>query len=379
MRTTHISRQILAPVALCCALVASTVTCGASAAQHHSYAANLSTMSARLDAYFRQLVRGRAFRGAVLIAQGGTIILSRGYDAADRGRGVANTPRTEFRIGSLTEQFTAAAILQLQDGGKLRVTDRICSYMAHCPKAWNPITVEELLVGTAGIPDYLYSSDPTALSTPSSPADLLAALTRRPLDFAPGTRVGSATSNYLILGFIIEKVSRQPYDVYIHDHILKLLGLSRTGYDQARPHLPEHASGYVSWDRVSSVAISPQTLYASGALYSSTEDLFRWDQVLRTGKFLSRKSAAAMFAVHKAYCPPGCPTGQTMGGAGYAWDISTQGQTRILAWGGFLPGFVSVNEVYPDRNITIVILANLNSVNVRTVTRACQAILFGRR
>ncbi len=384
MKTVALIPRVLATLSLGVALAINAIAPTAAASRPPAHPTAAQGATGQLDAYFQRLVHAHAFRGAVLIARGNTIVLSKGYDVADVAHGRPNTPHTAFRIGSITDQFTAAAILQLQDSGKLRLQDHVCPYVAPCPKAWGPITIEQLLVGSAGIPDYRYASAPntltmpTALRNPTTVAYLLALIKSKPLDFKPGTALDSVNSTYVVLGYIIEKVSRQSYADYLLAHVIRPLGLTQTGFGQGRYAVAQQAAGYASWRHPSSASIDVSVPYASGALYSTVEDLYRFDQALRGGKIFSRASVGAMFSPRKVYCPRFCALGQSAGGMGYAWDISTQNRRESFGWASFLPGFASVQEIYPANNATIIVLTNMDGVNLQAITKTCQTALFGR-
>jgi CubicO group peptidase (beta-lactamase class C family) len=127
-----------------------------------------------MDAYLSDLSGGRQFRGAVLVARGTDVLLSKGYDLADQAASIRNTPHTLFRIGSVTKQFTALAVLKLEELGKLNVTDRVCQHVTPCPAAWKTVTVEQLLVHTSGIPNYSgFPEYPSVLMTTLSPEQLV--------------------------------------------------------------------------------------------------------------------------------------------------------------------------------------------------------------
>ena len=163
--------------------------------------------------------RGR-FSGAVLIAQGDEVHLSKGYRMADHEIGIPNTPRTKFNIGNITRTFTAAAILQLQDRGLLRVSDLVATHLTEFPNGFR-LTLHDLLATTAGIPSYGLLPEFTERSkSPISREELIALFKDRPPDFEPGTFMTQSASGYVLLGQIIERVSGLPYEDYIQQDAL---------------------------------------------------------------------------------------------------------------------------------------------------------------
>lgn len=202
-----------------------------------------SEVVSRTDAFLNQMLKAGLFSGSVLIARNGEILVSKGYGMANRQQQIPNTPQTKFRIGSVTKQFTAMAILMLQARGKLNVQDHICVYLTDCPPAWQPITIHQLLTHTSGIPDYRYFPDfPTFKELPASPAQTMARLKDKPLDFQPGAKWSYSTSGYIILGAIIEQVSGESYEAFLQQTIFVPLKLLDTGAAQNTTQL---AIGYL--------------------------------------------------------------------------------------------------------------------------------------
>ncbi len=154
-------------------------------------------------------------------------------------------PWTRFRIGSITKQFTAMAILILQERGKLHVTDHICLYIPACPQDWQPITIAQLLTHSSGIPDYTnFPGFVPTWTQPTTPEELISRFKNMPLEFAPGSRFSYSNSGFILLGYIIERVSGESYATFLQGNIFAPLKMNNTGYDVAFPALPQHATGY---------------------------------------------------------------------------------------------------------------------------------------
>jgi CubicO group peptidase (beta-lactamase class C family) len=311
------------------------------------------------DIFLKGLVADRSFRGSVLIARRGHVILSKGYDWADVARRVPNTPRTRFRIASITKQFTAMAILQLQDQGKLHVHDHLSAYLSPCPAAWRPITLHQLLTHTSGIPDYTNLPSYTSIMTRTLTREQLLALFRdKPLDFRPGTRWRYSNSGYAMLGIIVERVSGLSYAAFLQRHIFTPLRLANTSYDVNHPALPGHATGYATWERPAAY-IDMSVPFANGCLYSTTEDLYRWDQALTSGHpaLVSRQALRQMFT---PYVPLN-PADPHAVAYGYGWFIGYEGAHREIEHTGDINGFISANQFYPDDHLTVIYLSNLET------------------
>jgi D-alanyl-D-alanine carboxypeptidase len=207
-------------------------------------AAPLSDLAARLEAHIESFASAGQFTGSVLIASGGRVLLSKGYGMANREWSIPNTPRTKFRLGSVTKQFTATAIMQLETKGALSVDDPISRYVPDSPPSWKDITIQNLLTHTSGIHDYTAPPHPLKMRDPLAPAELVVRLESPPLDFPPGTKFNYSNSGYAVLGYIIEKISGQTYESYIKQHIFEPAGMDSSGYDHPQTILEYRASGY---------------------------------------------------------------------------------------------------------------------------------------
>jgi CubicO group peptidase (beta-lactamase class C family) len=194
--------QITALLALCLLLVAQVSAQTAVAVPSPS----APEITRRVDDYMAAAMRVNRFSGAVLLARDGQVIESRGYGMANIELGVPNSPETVFRIGSVTKQFTAMAIVLLQERGKLSVNDSICKYLVDCPRAWQPITIKNLLTHTAGIPNYTEFPDFTkTAAAETTAAELTNRFRDKPLQFALGEKFAYSNSGYFLLGTIIER------------------------------------------------------------------------------------------------------------------------------------------------------------------------------
>ena len=321
----------------------------------------------RLDTYFTNL----GFTGSVLIARDGKILLNKGYGEADRVKKIPNTARTKFRIASVTKQFTAMAILILQSQGKLDLQDSVCAYISTCPSAWQAITLHHLLTHTSGLPDY-YSSPDWALyqATPIAPSELIDHFIDKPLDFQPGEKWNYSNSGYEVLGTIIEQVSGTTYETFIKENILLPLNMIDTGYLENTDDL---SIGYP--DAYTTLPASfehPSTLFASGGLYTTVNDLYLWDQAVFTDKLIPKDLSDKMLTPYISVSDMGIYTGF---GYGYGWFIGEIEDHRVLFHTGRIEGFTAINCVYPDDNVIVVVLSNQWTMSVNPFQLA--DFLFG--
>jgi CubicO group peptidase (beta-lactamase class C family) len=317
----------------------------------------------------QKVTKAGLFSGSILVAQNGQVILSKGYDFADREKKIPNTAQTKFRIASITKQFTAMAIMILQEQGKLNVQDKICAYLTDCPEAWKPITIHQLLTHTSGIPDTpsaFYSQEITSsLPLEQSIADAKT----KPLDFQPGEKFSYNNRGYVLLGKIIEAVSGQSYEAFLQKHIFEPLQMTSTGFDHVQVDL---AVGYTNQSYVAD-QINMWVAFSAGALYSTVEDLYRWDQALYTDKLVPQQALDTMFTAHVLM-----PDSDGWG-YGYGWMIGPDNQRRIIAHPGGIQGFASIIKRYPDAKATIIVLANQENVPVDVIDESIAKKLFGER
>jgi D-alanyl-D-alanine carboxypeptidase len=290
------------------------------------------------------------FSGAVLVAVDGKPVLRKGVGLADRELGVAVTPDMKFRIGSITKQFTATAVLQLQEAGKLSIDDLVSKYYSEAPPAWSKITLRHLLTHTSGIPTYtaLPGFFEREARQPHTPEELIKLTRDKPLDFEPGSKYAYDNSGYILLGAVVEKVSGQHYADYVQQHIFGPLGMIGSGYDDAERIITGRASGYergpdATWRNAKFLDMTVP--FAAGSLYSTVDDLLAWDQALYAARPLEPDSLKAMFTDygHKY-------------GFGFVVD-QKWGQDRIWHNGG-INGFSASFQRYPKGRVTAIALSN---------------------
>lgn len=257
------------------------------------------SVGAKFDEYMNAAVE-QGFTGAVLVAHDGQVVYRKGFGMANLELGVPNTPQTVFRLGSVTKQYTAAAILVLQERGKLSVEDPVCKYVSECPSAWGPITIHHLLTHTSGIPNYTEVKSPEEFRKmglmPVTVTGFIETFKNRPLEFAVGEKWKYSNSGYYLLGYIIEKVSNQSYEAFLQENIFGPLKLTNTGYDRFDRLIRNRATGYAKKNDkvVNSDYLDMTVPYSAGALYSTVEDLFAWNEALFGDKLLSAKSRELM-------------------------------------------------------------------------------------
>ncbi len=327
-------------------------------------------LSAEFDALVEKNHQAGLFDGSVLVTQNGQVIFSKGYGFADREKKIPNTPQTKFRIASVTKQFTAMAILLLQQQGKLSVEDSICNYITDCPDIFKPVKIRHLLSQSAGIPNS------TAYSMPGDQMLSKSAT----LFFQPGEQFKYQDVTFNIAGRIIETVSGQSYASFLKQNIFEPLGMSNSGVDDMKQTDLDLAKGYSNAE--GDIALQPvYGLFAEGSVYSTVEDMYRWDQALYGDKLLPQSSLKAMFTPQVAV-PDGEYYGSIDGSKGwsygYGWFIAPEELGYVLH-GGTLPGYRTEIRRYIDDKTVIILLTNHEAVALYPTAEAIAGKLLGSR
>jgi CubicO group peptidase (beta-lactamase class C family) len=323
----------------------------------------------RMEQVVQSYVDSKQFMGAALVARDGKVLLSKGYGFANLEWGVANSPASKFRLGSITKQFTAACILLLEERGKLKVDDPVKKYMTDAPAAWDKVTIFNLLTHTSGIPSFTgfpdYASTEAIATTPEK---LVARFRDKPLEFQPGEKWNYSNSGYVLLGYLIEKISQQNYSEFVQENILTPLGMRDSGYDSNSAIIQHRASGYAPSAKgtIHAGYIDMSIPFSAGALYSTTEDLLRWEQGLMGGKLLSAASLAKMTTPFKN---------------DYAFGLAVHSVNghKVIEHGGGIEGFNTDIAYYPEDKLTVVVLANLNGGVPETIANALAQVAHGEK
>jgi CubicO group peptidase (beta-lactamase class C family) len=326
-------------------------------------------VAARISEYMDAAVAADHFSGAVLVAKDGRVVFAKGYGFANAEHQVPNTPETRFRLGSITKQFTAAAILILRDEGKLAVDDPLSKHLADAPAAWESVTIHHLLTHTSGIPSY--TDHPTyrqLMAQPETVDSMIARFRDLPLEFEAGSKFKYSNSGYFLLGAIIEKVSGKSYEAFLQEAVFDPLDMKQSGYDRSAPILEHRAAGYERQGdgQVNAPFLDMSQAYSAGALYSTVGDLLKWDQALKDGKLLSKESMAAMFQPFK-------------NNYAYGWAVDERFGRKRTGHGGGINGFATDFQRFPDDGVCVAVLCNVVPARPGKVAGDLAAIAFGEQ
>jgi CubicO group peptidase (beta-lactamase class C family) len=322
----------------------------------------------RIDADVETILQRAGTPGAtILIAKHGHTIYRHAYGLGDRGENRRPaTVDTEYEIGSITKQFTAAAMLQLQEAGKLHLVDKVSTYLPNAPFA-SGVTLWQLLSHTSGMPEYLDKVDAArAIDTPASVDKLMSYIAGMPLEFPPGSHWSYSNTGYILAGRVIEVVSQESYRHYVQAHLLDRAGMSHTFTVAEENGLPNMAIGYNRENGQIKPArtIAASVGWAAGFLVSTVDDLEKWNLALRSGEIVTPADYALMSKSVKT----------ASGDAGYGLGLfvdSIDDQPRVGHTGGSL-GFTTANEYFERQDMQIIAFTNFvdNPEPGETITTA---------
>ncbi|POY35878.1 serine hydrolase [Solitalea longa] len=312
---------------------------------------------------------------AVLIAKGGQIVYQKGVGSADLELNVSIKPDMIFRIGSMTKQFTAIAILQLVEQNKISLKDSIQKFIKDFPFKGNTITIENLLTHTSGIVEYtqLDIPDPFIRRKDFTPKEIIDLFKDKPLEFLPGTKFKYSNSGYFLLGYIIEGITNKSYKDYIQESIITPLGLTSTHYDDINRIIPNRVKGYKKDNSTFENADyqSSTIPFSAGALISNNADLFKWNQALYNYTVVRKET------LEKAFTPftlmDGSPTNY-----GFGWFIIDMDGNQSVQHGGNINGFRS-NEIYfPKEDVFVSTLFNCECAPMEELSEQIAFLAIGK-
>lgn len=323
-----------------------------------------SGLSSQIDNYLKE----REFNGAILVGKNDCIIIKKGYGMANFEHGVPNTAQTKYRIASISKQFTAVAILLLEEKELISVTDPISKYLADFPNGEN-ITIHHLLTHSSGIPNF--TRLPDFNETKGNYSSLIQTIDRfkyKPLEFMPGQQFNYCNSGYILLAHIIEVVSESLFEDFLTQNIFLPLNMKNTGHDNHKTILKNRAAGYEFDGTLVNVDFIDMSIpKGGGSLYSTVEDLYLWDQSLYIDRILSRNSLQKMYTLH-------------IGDYGYGWfldnvEINNIPRKRIYHSGGIF-GFGNEFHRYVDNRVVVIMSANVIKDNLYPLSMDIATLLF---
>ncbi len=309
----------------------------------------------KIQSYLNQQVEKKNFSGSILIESKGKILVKQGYGMANYELNVPNTTRTKFNIGSITKTFTATAIMQLVEKNKIGLDDTIDKYIPGYPNG-GKIHISQLLSHKSGIPDFTDSQEfMDTVRLYRTPEQIIATFKDKPLEFEPGSSFKYSNSGYVLLGYIIEKVTNQTYEDYLKENIFKPLDMKDTEIADGKKLIQNKASGYsiAGKQLVNSDMADNSFEFGAGGVYSTVEDLYKWYKGMNSTKILSKESWNKMLKSYSEYY-------------GYGWlvgDINFGDvKKKIMGHNGQTFGFCSSAYKYVDDDLAVIVLSNFEDL-----------------
>jgi D-alanyl-D-alanine carboxypeptidase len=313
----------------------------------HVYAiSTIDDFDSVLSPYFKPNEPG----ATIIVTKDGKTLFRKAYGMADLERNIVLKPEMVLRLGSMTKQFTAAAIMLLSDEGKLAVTDDITKFLPGYPTQEKTITIENLLTHTSGIKNYTATPNfSESIEKDMTVQQVIDSFKNEPLDFEPGTGFSYSNSGYFLLGAIIEQVSGMSYASFMAQRIFGPLGMTQTAYEGHERNGSKRAEGYSGKNKARSISMTQP--YAAGALVSTVDDLAIWDAAITSGTLLKSDTWKQVFVCHKLR------NGREMFYA-YGWVIIRFKGRVTNEHGGGINGFSTHAMRLPDDKIYVAVLMN---------------------
>ena len=355
------------------ALVFSLILTGCGNAKAENGDKGNKTIDAKLQDCVKGYYNKNKFIGAALVSKDNKTLLNTAYGMADDENHIKNSPGTIYSIAAITCQFTAASILMLQEKNLLNLQDTIDKYIPDYPNG-NKIKIFNLLTNTSGIYEYLNNVDYSG-GTKYTPVQLIEIFKNKPLSFDPGTKFDYSNSNFVLLGYIIEKVSGMKYEDYVNKNILKPLNMDNTGFLNSGSDIKGKAVGYLtgSYDNklvyTKSMGLDVSVTYAGGEMYSTVGDLYKWYKGLASEKVIKKESLDQMFTPYSSF------------NYGLGCNIKKNSDGSISGYRcGFNNSYTAYNEINIKKNYTIIILSNQGSSTavIKSMADDLQKILEGK-
>ena len=338
---------------------------------------NAQTATEKIDLLISQYHDNGLFNGSALVADNFETVITKGYGLANMEWGIANTPDTKFRLGSITKQFTSMLIMQLVEKGKVKLDGKITDYLPYYRKdTGDKVTIEMLLTHTSGIPSYTSREDFYEKVSRKfyRPEDFVKEYCSGDLEFEPGSQFLYNNSGYFILGAIIEKVTGISYEEVLKKNIFEPLGMKNSGYDWFENILTKRATGYDKkfTGYKNSPFLDMSLPFAAGSLYSTVEDLLIWDKVLQTDKLISAKFKEEIFK----------PRVDAFGGKyAFGWSLQKKKigneEFDIVTHGGGINGFNTINYIVPKKGQVVILFSNAGGAPLNEMSEKIIGLLNG--
>ena len=315
---------------------------------------SLKQLSAGYDKMLSEQFKSGEPGCAALVAEKGQIIYNKAFGMANLELNIPMQPDMVFRIGSITKQFTAVAILQLMEQGKLSLQDDITKFIPDYPTQAYTITIEHLLTHTSGIKSYTSITDYfNNVRKDMKPEEVIDLFKNQPMEFAPGTKWNYNNSGFFLLGYIIEKITGKTYAEYIQENFFTPLDMTGSCYGSDTKIIKNRASGYQQGNDgpENSDYCSMTQPYSAGSIMSTVGDLFKWHQAVHSYKLVKKETLDKAFTEYKLANGDGT-------GYGYGWFLSQLQGSPTIEHGGGIFGYLTSSIYLPEEDVFVALFSN---------------------
>lgn len=319
-----------------------------------------------LQQYMDAKANVTSFSGVVLVMKKGDTLLKKTYGYSNKKLNVPTTFNNQYCLGSVTKQFTAACILQLEEKGKLKTTDKLSKFFPDFPRG-DSVTLHMLLNHTSGLPDFLDKFEWTSDTSTQSQKQIYSMIKNLPYQFSPGTGVAYSNVGYYLLGLIVQKASGLKYGIYLNQHIFKPAGMKSSGLLSSNDSIANLSKVFVKNDTAiieSEIYKYFDVVFSAGAMYSTASDLYKWDRVLMGNKILSSESKKKMFTPNPQHF-------------GYGFIIDTLASHPVIFHDGKYDVYTAIIDRFVVDDACIIVLSN-NDANMGVISSSLASILFDK-
>ncbi len=331
-------------------------------------------LAANFDKILSEQFKADEPGAVVLVSRNGDIIYNKAFGMANLELNVPMRVDNVFWIASIGKQFTAVAILQLMEQGKLNLHDEITKFIPDYPTQGNKITIEHLLTHTSGIHNFSGMKDPEKkLALDCSPNEVIDFFKNLPMRFSPGTKWEYSNSGYFLLGYIIEKITGKPYSVYLEDNFFKPLGMANSLYANDVRIIKNRVGAYTLGDMgyENSISRNITHVYAAGAIQSTVEDFFKWHQGLHAYKLLKKENLEKALTRYKL-------TDGKETDYGYGWRLGCVFESPSIWHGGLITGFGAIEIYLPKEDVFVSIFSNCDCNYPKDIAFTLAALAIGK-
>lgn len=311
---------------------------------------------------------------SAIVVRKGEVLYHKAFGMANLEQMLPMQTNNVFRIGSITKQFTAVAILQLMEQGKLNLQDEITKFIPDYPTHGYTITIEHLLTHTSGIRSYTSIPDyDERMTLDASPLEMIDHFKNQPMEFAPGTQWNYSNSGYFLLGYIIEKVSGKTYAEYITENFFRTIGMTNSYCGNDIGIIPNRVGAYsmIEFGYANAPPINMMQPYAAGNIMSTVEDLYKWNQALHSYKVVKKENLDKAFVNKKL-------ADGSLAGYGYGWFLGTVQGSPTYEHGGGINGSLTMGIYLPQQDVFVAVFHNCDDFSPQDIAARLAAIAIGK-